>query len=414
MAGPIYRHDPANPSTTKFPAYWDGKAFFGEYSQDYIAAFTLTKPNGPITKIENFFPNLELGSRGYRAVGRPDRPGVRSRRLALRPRTTSRATWSRVDYSPGNKRPRAAIAVDRSSGGAAPLTVAFDAGGSTDPDGDALTYEWDFDGNGTWDATGAKASFNYTTNGLYNARLRATDPSGKAGVISQGDLGRQHRADGDAAHPARRRFHRLGPRLGVPDPGLRPGGHGRDHLQPRALDDLPRPRLARAPVHDGCRLQGRRADLPGRRRARRDRERLHGARGQLHRRRRQRRGRRDRHHQGDPEPEGHAGRARGRVSGHHDGRGRHGVRQGRGHLVRHGRLGRVRPGQPAQHQQRDHPRLGHGSARAALEQPDRDAVRDRDGPGRGRLEDGHDRARQRGQRALGQRSPVRHGPDRTA
>ena len=85
MAGPIYRHDPANPSPTKFPAYWDGKAFFGEYSQDYIAAFTLTKPNGPITKIENFFPNLELGSRGYRAVGRPDRPGVRSRRLALRP-----------------------------------------------------------------------------------------------------------------------------------------------------------------------------------------------------------------------------------------------------------------------------------------------------------------------------------------
>ena len=35
MAGPVYHYDPANPSTTKFPAYWDGKAFFGEYSQDY-------------------------------------------------------------------------------------------------------------------------------------------------------------------------------------------------------------------------------------------------------------------------------------------------------------------------------------------------------------------------------------------
>ena len=267
MAGPVYRHDPANPSTTKFPAYWDGKAFFGEYSQDYIAAFTLTKPNGPITKIENFFPNLELGSRGYALWDGPiDLEFGPDGSLYVLNYITRNLV--RVDYSPGNRRPRATIAVDRSSGGAAPLAVAFDAGGSTDPDGDALTYEWDFDGNGTWDATGDQGQLQ-----LHHQRpvqRPATgDRSFRQGRCElEGDLGRQHRADGDAAHPARRRLHRLGPRLGVPDPGLRPRGHGRDHLQPRALDDLPRPRLARASVHDGRRLQGRRADLPRRRRAR--------------------------------------------------------------------------------------------------------------------------------------------------
>ena len=81
-----------------------------------------------------------------------------------------------MDYSPGNKRPRPSIAVDRASGGAAPLTVAFDGSGSTDPDGDALTYQWDFNGDGTWDSTDVKASYTYTTNGLYARGCRSPTP----------------------------------------------------------------------------------------------------------------------------------------------------------------------------------------------------------------------------------------------
>ncbi len=183
MAGPIYNYDAANPSSTKFPAYWDGKAFFGEYSQDYLAAFTLTKPDGPVTKLEQFLPNSELG-----ALDAPLWDGPMDLEFgndgSLYVLEYGTRALSRVDYSPGNKRPRAVIATDRRSGGAAPLAVQFDATGSSDPENAALTYEWDFDGNGSWDATTAKASYTYQANGQYNARLRVTDAAGKSALQS--------------------------------------------------------------------------------------------------------------------------------------------------------------------------------------------------------------------------------------
>ena len=43
MGGPIYHYDAENPSTTKFPAYWDGKAFLAEFSQDYLAVFDVRR-----------------------------------------------------------------------------------------------------------------------------------------------------------------------------------------------------------------------------------------------------------------------------------------------------------------------------------------------------------------------------------
>ena len=79
------------------------------------------------------------------------------------------------------------------SSGAAPLTVAFSGSASTDPEGGALTYAWDFDGNGTDDATTATASHTYTTAGTYQARLRVTDPGGLR-QQDRHDHGRQHGA----------------------------------------------------------------------------------------------------------------------------------------------------------------------------------------------------------------------------
>ncbi|MBI2931917.1 MAG: PKD domain-containing protein [Planctomycetes bacterium] len=58
--------------------------------------------------------------------------------------------------------------------GPAPLAVQFTASAS-DPEGDPLSYAWDFDGNGAYDATGATAGHTYEMAGPYTARLRVRD-----------------------------------------------------------------------------------------------------------------------------------------------------------------------------------------------------------------------------------------------
>jgi PKD repeat protein len=56
--------------------------------------------------------------------------------------------------------------------------VHFDAGSSTDSDGQIVKYEWDFDSDGTYDATGATATHAYQPDGTYEATLRVTDDDG--------------------------------------------------------------------------------------------------------------------------------------------------------------------------------------------------------------------------------------------
>ena len=60
--------------------------------------------------------------------------------------------------------------------GPAPLVVEFDASASTDPNGDALTYGWDFDDG----ATGMSVSgfHAFTDPGSYDVELTVTDEHG--------------------------------------------------------------------------------------------------------------------------------------------------------------------------------------------------------------------------------------------
>ncbi len=71
---------------------------------------------------------------------------------------------------------------------AAGIPTGFDASGSLDPDGAVVKYEWDLDGNGSYETdtgTTATASSAYSTAGDVNVGLRVTDNSGETATTTR-------------------------------------------------------------------------------------------------------------------------------------------------------------------------------------------------------------------------------------
>lgn len=196
MGGPIYRYDEANAATEKFPAYWDGKAFMAEFSQDYVVSITMDELSsaGEVTDIIDFLPNAHLET-----VNQPIWDNVMD--MEFGPdgamyvleygdgffRQNPDAGLYRIDYvgEGGNRTPQAAFTAEPVSGSDAPLEVTFDASASRDPEGEDLTYQWDFDGDGEFDATGVTVTHTYEERGRFDATLRVSDPQGKAGLAIQ-------------------------------------------------------------------------------------------------------------------------------------------------------------------------------------------------------------------------------------
>ena len=141
-----------------FPAAYRGALFFGDYSRDCIWVMYPGADGTPDPSTRELF---EGGAQGpvFLTEG-PDG--------ALYYADLNGGTVRRIAF----KAPQAVIAATPASG-LAPLTVHFDASGST---GDALTYAWDLDGDGAYDdSTDAQPQFTYTAAGSYTVGLRVSD-----------------------------------------------------------------------------------------------------------------------------------------------------------------------------------------------------------------------------------------------
>ena len=90
----------------------------------------------------------------------------------------------RIAYSGSVNRAPQAAADAAPTSGPVPLAVTFDASRSSDPDGDALTYAWDFQGDGTVDSTSVSTGHTYTTPGTRTATLTVRDPSGAQDTVT--------------------------------------------------------------------------------------------------------------------------------------------------------------------------------------------------------------------------------------
>ena len=80
-----------------------------------------------------------------------------------------------IRFVEGN-RPPVTQASATPGGGLAPLSVQLSSAGSSDPDGDAVSFAWDFGDGGTSDE--ANPMHVYTQDGAYQARLTVSDPAG--------------------------------------------------------------------------------------------------------------------------------------------------------------------------------------------------------------------------------------------
>ncbi len=89
----------------------------------------------------------------------------------------------RISYFSGNQPPEARLSADN-QWGEAPLEVEFDATGSTDADEDQLEYEWDLNGDGSFDSPtlSGTASMTYNDEENHTVAVRVSDEDGASSI----------------------------------------------------------------------------------------------------------------------------------------------------------------------------------------------------------------------------------------
>ena len=194
MGGPAYEWDRENRSRLRWPRVFDGHPLFYEWTRDYVKVFELNRPNGG--QLEAIHHLL-----GGPTTDNPDDPGNPNvimdnpMDMEFGPNGAlytleygdgffaelPEAQLARVDFvRRGEYTPVVKVSGTPTSSTTAPLTVQFSSAGTNDPDGDRISYAWDFDADGTVDSREANPTFTYTERGIYEATLRVTDTSGRS------------------------------------------------------------------------------------------------------------------------------------------------------------------------------------------------------------------------------------------
>jgi PKD repeat protein/glucose/arabinose dehydrogenase len=127
-------------------------------------------------------PNQSLGGISYVFSSWSD--GGAQTHTITAPATAATYTATFTPAGPPNQ-PPVAVATANPASGPIPLTIRFDGSQSSDPDGDALSYSWDLNGDGAFgDSTAVAPTFTYTKPGRVTIRLRVTDTRGASSTAT--------------------------------------------------------------------------------------------------------------------------------------------------------------------------------------------------------------------------------------
>ncbi len=176
MAGPVYRMADY-PENTRLPAAFDGKLFIYEWMRDWIKVVALDSA-GNYAGMEPFMASTRFSHPIDLEIGPDGRLYVLEYGEGWYTGNKDSGLY-RIDFTTGNRPPRAKLTADRTSGGV-PLPVRFSAAGSEDPDGGSLSYIWDFGDGQLEETTSAALVHTFDKVGDYRISLTAIDNKGAA------------------------------------------------------------------------------------------------------------------------------------------------------------------------------------------------------------------------------------------
>jgi glucose/arabinose dehydrogenase/PKD repeat protein/chitodextrinase len=162
---------------SQFPVGMLGSYFFADYARNYIKRLTFDQ-NGNVSGVFNFEPPSGVidgpygdivyltegpdGALYYLDLGYSDTSG-----------TYGVSKLRRIRYQSANQAPSAVATADKTSG-PTPLTANFSSAGSSDPEGQPITYSWDF-GDGSTLSTAPNPSHTFIASGVFTVRLTVSD-----------------------------------------------------------------------------------------------------------------------------------------------------------------------------------------------------------------------------------------------
>lgn len=180
MAGPIFYVNDYPDSDYRYPSYYDEKFFAYDWMRGWIMAVSFDK-NGDYKSMEPFLPSMEWAN--LIDIVMSDEGDMYTLEYGKGWFTQNKdAQLSRLKFNKGNRAPVARFESEKTAG-AAPLTTNFDASVSDDPDGDDLSYLWDFGDGSTGE--GQSPSHTFEEPGVYNVTMKVVD---KDNVESENQL----------------------------------------------------------------------------------------------------------------------------------------------------------------------------------------------------------------------------------
>jgi glucose/arabinose dehydrogenase len=160
---------------TQFPEEYQGSYFFADLCKGWIKRLL---PDGTavdfVTEGPDIMVDLEVSPDGNLYYLLYSKSGSYTTSESL-PTEADGAVY-KIQFAKANRTPTAVTSAHPTSG-VAPLEVSFDGSRSRDPDGDPLSYTWDF-GDESAATKGVTASHTYTTNGLFDVQLVVDDQKG--------------------------------------------------------------------------------------------------------------------------------------------------------------------------------------------------------------------------------------------